>query len=241
MSGVGRGLRRTRDVLMGESRLSLIDRLARRDARWDAFVSAAEFVNYEAVPGDVVELGVFTGLSLALLARAFSFDAAGLARRIVGVDSFEGLPSSVDAHARWKPGDCAYNRLQHPTLAVGEKVTPAAVDALFDAAGLARADLYTGLFADVLPAIVPSRYPSIALAHVDCDLYESTHDALEGLAPALQDGTVLLFDDWFHYKGDPSKGEARAFEEFLSRHAEWRAVEYRTYGTFCKAFILSRR
>jgi len=64
---------------------------------------------------------------------------------------------------------------------------------------------------------------------------------LFGIEPALQDGAMVLFDDWFHYKGDPNKGEARALREFLSAHPRWEAVQYRSYGVFCNAFILRRR
>ena len=56
-----------------------------------------------------------------------------------------------------------------------------------------------------------------------------------------QDGTMVLFDDWFLFKGHPDKGESRAFSEFLTAHREWEAVPYRTYGTCGRAFILSRR
>jgi hypothetical protein len=77
--------------------------------------------------------------------------------------------------------------------------------------------------------------------HVDCDLYESARDVLESAAPALQDGSVLLFDDWFHYRAHPGKGESRAFDEFLGRRPEWDARPWGSYGTFCAAFILSRR
>jgi hypothetical protein len=240
MTTMRRGLRWTREALLGASSVPLIDRLARRDDRWRTFVSAVDYINYERVPGDIVELGVFTGLSLVLLARAQTFDPKGLERRIVGVDSFAGLPPSGEAHARWQAGDCAKNALWHPTLAVGEPVTPDAVRELFDACGLPHPQLYAGRFADILPTVVP-QHPEVALVHVDCDLYESTRDALAGLAPALQDGTMLLFDDWFHYKGHPMKGEARALAEFLDEHPEWCAVHYRSYGTFCNAFILSRK
>src|SRR5947199_2984605 len=34
--------------------------------------------------------------------------------------------------------------------------------------------------------------PAIALLHVDCDLYEGALDALNGVQPALQDGTMVL-------------------------------------------------
>lgn len=237
MSGLlPRAFRRVR----GTRALPVIDRLARRDPRWDTFVQAIEYVNYEAVPGDVVEFGVFSGLSLALLARACAFDAKGMNRCIAGFDSFEGLPGSAEPHARWQPGDCATNQAWHPVLAPGDPVTPQATQALFAACGLGEPLLHVGPFSRTLPAAFPSRHPQVALAHIDCDLYESTRDVLEALAPVLQDGSVLLFDDWFHYKGHPRKGEARAFHEFLAAHPEWQAVQYRAYATFSNAFILYR-
>ena len=52
---------------------------------------------------------------------------------------------------------------------------------------------------------------------------------------------MLLFDDWFHYRGHPGKGEARAFSEFLAAHPEWGAAQYQPYATFCNSFILHRR
>jgi hypothetical protein len=52
---------------------------------------------------------------------------------------------------------------------------------------------------------------------------------------------MILFDDWFHYRGNPNRGEARAFREFTSAHPEWEPVHWTGYGTFCNAFILSRR
>ena len=64
---------------------------------------------------------------------------------------------------------------------------------------------------------------------------------LDALEPVLQDGSILLFDDWFHYRGHPGKGEARAFSEFLSAHPAWGAVQYQAYSTFCNSFILHRR
>src|SRR5690606_22903461 len=100
--------------------------------------------------------------------------------------------------------------------------------------------LRVGPFHDTLRGAFPAQHPRAAIVHFDCDLYESTREALEGVAPSLQDGAMLLFDDWFHYKADPSKGQARAFDEFLAGHPEWRAVHYRTYSTFCSAFILHR-
>jgi hypothetical protein len=223
------------------SELDTMGQIVHRDARCHTFFKAIEFVNFEQIAGDIFECGVFAGLSLSLLAKGATFDHKGMIRQIVGVDWFAGLPSATEQHPRWNTGDCSLVSGWHPLLKLGDHVTGDTTRALFDACGLAQPILYEGTFADVLPRVVPARHPAIALLHVDCDLYESTKDVLNGVAPALQDGTVVLFDDWFHYRGNPHRGEARAFGEFLAEHREFEAVHWTSYATFCNAFILSRR
>ena len=236
-----RALRATRNALVGRDELPIIDQLIRRDPRSQTFFSAIDFVNYEQVAGDIVEFGVFTGISLALLAKAHSFDPKGMTRRIVGFDSFDGLPPSAEEHARWHEGACRTSHGWHPFVPEGARVTPDITHELFAACGLPAPDLHEGHFDRTARRLFPAPYGAVAVAHLDCDLYESTKSALESIGPALQDGTVLLFDDWFHYRGNPAKGEARAFREFLDAHSEWTSTHYRSYSTFCNAFILSRR
>ncbi len=240
MTLVNRAIRRAKWVAGYETR-DIASRMATRDARWSTFCRAVEYVDYEAVPGDIVEFGVFTGISLALLGKAHSFDPKGMQRRIAGFDSFEGLPGSAEPHARWQPGDCSSNHSWHPLLHVGDPVTPDVTRRLFELCGLGAPTLHVGPFGATLPAAFPAVHHQVALVHFDCDLYESTRDALGAIAPVLQDGAMLLFDDWFHYRGHPEKGEARAFSEFLATHPEWGAVQYQPYATFCNSFILHRR
>ena len=218
-----------------------MSQIIRRDARSSTFFCAIDYINYEKIAGDVLEFGVFTGLSLSLFAQGHKFDPKGMSRRFVGFDSFEGLPPSGEEHARWKPTDCAKNHGWHPILPPGGPVTPKVTEDLFAACGLDPPALHIGPFTATIRPVVPAVYSQVALMHFDCDLYESTREALECTAPALQDGAMLLFDDWFHYRGHPGKGEARAFGEFLAAHPEWQSSQYRSYGTFCNAFILSRR
>src|SRR5258708_5368634 len=96
--------------------LPIMSEMIRRDARTATFFAALDYINYERVPGDVVEFGVYTGISLALFAQGQAFDPKGMTRRFVGFDSFDGLPPSADAHARRKPRDCAVNHSWHPIL-----------------------------------------------------------------------------------------------------------------------------
>jgi O-methyltransferase len=236
-----RVLRAVRDGVIGQAEVPLIAQAVRRDARSTTFASAIDYVNFESVSGDVLEFGVFAGLSLAILSQAHRHDPKGMTRRFVGFDSFEGLPASQDVHPRWSVGACARLHGWHPFAAEGTPVTPQLVLDLFDRCGLDRPELHIGSFSQTAPRVVPSLYQAAAIVHVDCDLYESTRDALQGIAPALQDGTMMLFDDWFHYKAHPAKGEARAMSEFLDQHPDWRAIPYRSYGVFCNAFILSHR
>ena len=112
MTLVNRAIRRAKRAAGYETR-DVASRMAVRDPRWSTFCQALEYINYEAVAGDIVEFGVFTGISLALLAKAHSFDPKGMTRRIGGFDSFEGLPGSAEPHARWQVGDCASNHSWH--------------------------------------------------------------------------------------------------------------------------------
>ena len=225
-SFVRRALRATRDAVLGRPSVPIMSQIIRRDPRSTTFFAALDYINYERVPGDVIEFGVFTGLSLAEF-------AAG--------DSFEGLPPSATEHARWVPTDCAINHSWHPLIPIGAPVSADVTRNLFAACGLPEPTLHIGQFDQTIAKVIPSVYPSVALVHFDCDLYESTRDALALASPAFQDGVMLMFDDWFHYRGNPHKGQSRAFEEFLAQHPEWVPQQYRSYSTFCNSFILSRR
>jgi O-methyltransferase len=235
---VRRSLSKARDAVVGRRVETAIDTIARFDPRWPVFASAVDFVATENIPGDIVECGVFTGLSLALFSHAHQRREPGTPRQVVGFDAFEGLPPSQDLHPLWTIGSFSVNTGEHPVLPIGARATPEATRQLFALCHLPPPVLEVGWFAETF-----RRAPceAIALLHVDCDLYESAVDVLHGAAAALQDGTMVLFDDWFLFKGHPGKGESRAFSEFLAGHPEWEAVPYRTYGTCGRAFILSLR
>lgn len=212
------------------------------DRRHSFFADAITFIAYEQIPGDIAEFGVYGGRTLLMMARLLATNPfSDIERRLVGFDSFEGLIADTEGHARWDAGDCAINRdAVHPTLNIGDRVTPDAVRRLFDLNGLPHPQLEIGWFSESLPRALPSLSDKLALVHIDCDQYDATVCVLEHIAPRLQPGTLMIFDDWFHYRGDPSKGEARAFGEFLARHPQWRAIPYRPYAVFGNSFIMHR-
>ena len=65
-----------------------------------------------------------------------------------------------------------------------------------------------------------------AVIYIDCDLYKSTVPVLNWIKDFLQRGTIIVFDDWYCFHGDPLKGERLAWSEFLERNPNLRFTEF---------------
>lgn len=192
--------------------------------RYPQLNRAVIFVNTEVVPGDVLDLGAGCGISTVTLTKAVLENVGnegGFKRRVIAFDSCQGLPAENEGHGFWKPGMMVNSKeFIHTVFALEKLPSP---------------DLRIGWFEDVLPQTRDIK--QCAVAHIDCDIYESTVTVLNFLEPLLQDGSVLLFDDFFCYKGNPNKGEQRAFREFRGRCKTFEFVEWIKYGVHCHSFI----
>ena len=217
------------------------------DARYGFFVNAMQFINWERIEGDILEFGVAVGKSLTLMAKLQQDnlkwwgyrDEVCTSRRVIGFESFEGLPGDDQFHPRWSEGSFATNYLaDHPVLRYDEPITPQSIYQLFEVYQLPPPEIVVGLFPESLE---PSRFSKAALVHIDADLYASAKTALDSVEPILSDGALVCFDDWFMYRGNPNKGEQRAFKEFLEENPHWEAIPYKTYSVFCNSFIMHRR
>jgi hypothetical protein len=78
------------------------------------------------------------------------------------------------------------------------------------------ARIVQGLFADTLPGFMESHPGPVAFLHLDADLYSSTVTVLDHVGPRLQEGSMVVFDEYFNY---PSwqEHEHKAWEEFVDR------------------------
>lgn len=140
----------------------------------------------DAVPGDLIETGVWRG-GATIYMRGF-LAAHGIADRIVWVaDSFAGLPVPSVRQ------DIGYDisAAREPILAISEEK----VRALFARYGLLddRVRFLKGWFRDTLPT---APIHQLALLRLDGDLYESTMDALLALYDKLSDGGFVIIDDY---------------------------------------------
>ncbi len=80
-----------------------------------------------------------------------------------------------------------------------------------------------------------------ALVHIDCDVEVPAKLALDFVTPYLQQGTLLLFDEYDLNGADNKKGERAALRAWLNEHPEFDVEPYRCYHTAARSFIVHRQ
>ena len=192
-----------------------------------ALALAFNYAHSEKIPGDFAEFGVWQGRTFVEAWRAGG--RAGTPRRYFAYDSFEGLPEieGTDETGRWETGEFTHSR-----RAFEARLRRARVPA-------ADVEIVQGFFdATLKPSVAEPR--EVAIAWVDCDLYASTVPVLDFLTDRLVQGAILLFDDWFCFKGDPTVGEQKACAEWLERNPQISLVPWRQFNWAGQAFIVRR-
>lgn len=182
-------------------------------------------------PGDYLEFGVYRGQSFKFayhLARQHQLDM-----HFYAFDSFEGLP-------KLDPTDQVIEHFYEGQYACSEdEFKQILINAQVD---LQQVTTIPGFYDQSLTPQLKTSLPvqRAAVAWVDCDLYTSTVPVLDFLTDYLDNGSVIIFDDWFSFGGDPRAGELRATREWLVRHPEITLLPYHTFGVSGQSFLVQR-
>jgi Macrocin-O-methyltransferase (TylF) len=143
--------------------------------------------------GLVCEFGVGSGRSIRMSQELLPLDVT-----IHGFDTFTGLPQAWGNEPKG-----AYS-----TGGVIPKIE-------------GKVFFHQGLFSDTIVPFLESEYVDsdavLAYANIDCDLYSSTLDILEGMSRRIVPGTILIFDEYIC-------------------HPSWRQDEFRAWRECCKRF-----
>ena len=75
---------------------------------------------------------------------------------------------------------------------------------------------------------------------IDCDLYESTVPVLDFITDIVGQGTIIIFDDWYRFKGSTEHGEQRACKEWLERNPHITLTQYWQQGPQSVAFLVNK-
>lgn len=178
------------------------------------------FVWNEGIRGDYAEFGVFRGRTF--IEAWYAIERYELRCNLHAYDSFEGLPETTS------DGPFAGGQFASPRTIFDSVTRKIPAD---------RLTVTEGWFDRSLASA--ERHP-LAVVWVDCDLYESTVPVLDFLTEQLQDGSVLIFDDWFCFHGRPDRGEQLACSEWLAANPDIRLVAYRDFSFAGRSFIVNR-
>lgn len=201
----------------------------RQTEKYSFFVKTFDFLTDNRIRGDYHEFGCHRCRTFRMAlseARRHNLDQM----RFWAFDSFEGLPDSAGHSVEiWKRGALTtsqddFMRMVRDHGIYADRVTP-----------------IKGFYSDSLTKELQKRFldqeSKIALVNIDCDLYESAVPVFEFIEPLLQEGTVLYIDDLFAgYKGNPTKGVARAFREFRAR-SRFKFVRHLDIGWWGRSYI----
>ena len=214
----------------------------------DAFDHAV----FNNVPGDYLEFGVRGGPSFLLAWYSYvdmrhqlvsnpgltaeARAALPTMARFFAFDAFDvGLPAPAGGDDNdLRPAHWTEASMQYPVEDFRNRCRQAGLpDELLR--------VVPGYFRDTLTPALRAEHDlqAAAVIHLDCDLYESTREALAFCTDLVQLGTILVFDDFFRFRGSEDHGQFKAF-------AEWRAenpgLSFRELSRFRGAvsFVCSR-
>jgi Methyltransferase domain len=150
--------------------------------------------------GLVAEFGVWNGYSINRIAQKTD-------HLMYGFDSFAGLRED------WSGGEFAKGKFD-----LGGKLPVVAENVR----------LVKGWFDETLPQFLAEHSEPFAFIHIDCDTYEAASTILDLVATRILEGTVVVFDEYFGYRGW-RLGEFKAWQDFVLRHQV--RYEYLAYSS----------
>lgn len=208
--------------------------------------TGASFVTWNQIEGDYLEFGVYRGESLTEAYHAldcgrrdhaaYGYDSPEYQRwrasppRFFAFDSFEGLPAGTAE----RPVDFGQGAFGCSEVEFNANLARDGVD-------LTRVITVPGFYDQSLTQDLKRRLKleKAALVMIDCDLYESTVPVLNFLTDLVGQGTVVIFHDWFRFKGRPDCGEQRACREWLARNPHLELIEYWREGPQAVSFLVN--
>ena len=216
------------------------------------FYKSGSLIASDKIKGDYLEFGVYSGASFSsafnTVKNAFeslwnpsewNTEKDCLERRKIwaemrffAFDSFQGLPkpTGIDSLSN----DFTEGKYSNSEDNFKNYIASMGVP-------LDRVKIISGWFNEILNDKTIKKYDlkHASIIHIDSDLYESAKAVLNFIKPLLVDGTVIIFDDWYHFKGNPDLGEQKAFKDWLDANPEWIATQYQKEGPWRNSFILN--
>lgn len=211
--------------------------------------AAAIYAATNQIEGDYIEFGVWRGYSFVpavqeILRNRQAHIKLGYsgsqydnwkntAPRFFAFDSFEGLPGGESENRMVDYHQGSYYCSEKDFL---QNLTDRGVD-------LTDVVTVKGFYDQTCTPETKRKHniTKAAIVMIDCDLYESTIPVLDFLTDIVQQGTIIIFDDWFRFQGSPNHGEQRACKEWLERNPQFELIEFWRQGPQAVSFLVNFR
>ena len=160
----------------------------------------------ERTKGDYYEFGVYTGSSFTHAIRCAKYhekyDSNLSSMKFYGFDSFKGFGELDESEEHSFYTDINFMTNYKKVLNRVKKILP-----------LDRFSLEEGFFEETLKTKPKSKLARIIF--IDSDTYSSAYLAFNYVSSIIQEGTIIILDDYFSYKGKKNKGVHGAFRKFV--------------------------
>ena len=184
---------------------------------------AVRYAKAAGLQGAYLEFGVYRGSTFSTFYHLFRKHRVNF--EMLALDSFEGLPAMTESDSgNWYEGQYSCDL---PDFLRFMKMWGVPAGAF---------DVVPGFFDESLTKNIPVE--QAAIVWIDCDLYSSTVPVLKFIKPLLQDGTLVLFDD---FGGTADEGERRALREFISDNPDLTFSPYRTFHTKGQSYLVEMK
>lgn len=192
----------------------------------EVFYYTSSYIRGSGQTGSYLEFGVFDGRSFTLAYHALE----SVCDKFYAFDSYQGIVGTADGEESLYPEGsyCAnIETFKHNANLAG-------LDA-------SRVHPIKGAFQETLHNS-PENYgiKSVSVCHIDSDIYEAAYLALNFIEPVLQNGALILFDEYNAFAADPKKGERRAVAQWLEENPSITMELYSNYTPVASAFIFRR-
>ena len=185
-----------------------------------ALLQAVRYLEANGIRGDFVECGVWKGGSSFLMAKALQ-GLESEERAIWLFDTFEGMVEptekdrALDGKAAGMLLDRDRDRREESNIWAIAGESEVRTNMAASGYPMRLVNLVKG---DVKDSVRRGSLPTVALARLDTDWYESTKHELTEIMPRMAPGGVVIVDDYGHWSGSK-----QAVDEWLSE-ADWKPL-----------------
>ena len=159
-----------------------------------------------SLPGDIIECGVFKGISLVRFLTFRNFLENNYSRKIYGFDSFGKFPKSKKPISSDKKFIKDWERKDGNSIDINE------LNDVLKNKEFKNFELVKGDVKNTIPKLLKKRPElMISLLHLDMDVYEPTKLVLNKLFKHVVRGGIILIDDY-----SCINGATKIINEFLS-------------------------